>query len=73
MTMIQNAVNTEAARKMAIVDAMTKAQRAVVYEIGLNDFSRKFAAAYKAAKKRAGIKGSCKFTQTAKVAKVLAA
>ena len=64
-----NDVNREAARKMAIVDAMKPEQRAIVWEIGLHNFSRKYPVAYKAAKKRAGIRGSCSFTQTAEVAR----
>lgn len=68
-----NAVSAEAARKMAIVDAMTPAQRAVVHEIGLNAFSKKFSVAYKAAKKRAGITTRCRFTQHKTASKMVAA
>lgn len=62
-------VNREAARKMAIVDAMKPEDRKIVWEIGLHNFSRKHAYAYKAAKRRAGIKGACAFTQTREVAR----
>lgn len=68
-----NTVNAEAARKMAIVDAMTPEQRAKVWDIGLNAFSRAYPTAYKTAKKKAGIKGACHFTQTKSVSKALAA
>ena len=64
-----NAPNPDAARKMAIVDAMKPHERAIVWEIGLHVFSRKHAKAYKAAKRRAGIKGACAFTQIAAVAR----
>lgn len=67
-----NDVNREAARKMAIVDAMKPEERKIVWEIGLNTYSRKFPHAYKVAKRRAGIKGSCAFTQTRQVAKAAA-
>lgn len=69
MTTEATTVNSAAARKMAIVDALKPAERAIVWDMGLNDFSRKFPVAYKAAKKRAGIKGACAFTQTRAVAK----
>lgn len=69
MTNQPNDVNRAAARKMAIVDAMKPEDRKIVWEIGLHNFSRKYPVAYKAAKRRAGIKGSCAFTQTAEVAR----
>jgi hypothetical protein len=69
MTSQPTDVNREAARKMAIVDAMKPEHRRIVWELGLHNFSRKFPVAYKAAKRRAGIKGSCAFTQTREVAK----
>jgi hypothetical protein len=58
-------VNHAAARKMAIVDALKPAQRAIVWDMGLYDFSIKHPKAYKAAKARAGIKGPCAFSQRA--------
>jgi hypothetical protein len=58
-------VSKEAARKMAIVDALTPKQRAIVWEIGLSDFSVKYPKAYKAVKAKAGIKGACRTTQHA--------
>lgn len=64
-----NDVNAAAARKMAIVDAMKPEERKIVWEIGLDAYSRKFSRAYKVAKRRAGIKGACAFTQTAEVAR----
>ena len=69
MTNQPNDVNAAAARKMAIVDAMKPEDRMIVWEIGLNNFSRQFSRRYKAAKARAGIKGACAFTQTAEVAR----
>lgn len=62
-------VNHEAARKMAIVDAMKPEDRMIVWDIGLNAFSNKFPRRYAAAKKRAKVHGRCAFTQTAKVAR----
>ena len=69
MTLTREAPNKEAARKMAIVDAMKPNERAMVWEIGLHVFSRKYPSNYKAAKRRAGIKGSCTFTQIAAVSR----
>ena len=63
--MNQPEVNREAARKMAIVDAMKPHQRAIVWEIGLYDFSMKYPKAYRAAKARAGITKRCSFSQRA--------
>ena len=53
--------------KMAIVDALKPEQRRVVWEIGLDAFSRspEHRPAYRAAKKAAGIIGGMKRTQTA--------
>lgn len=65
-------VSSEAARKMAIVDALTPAQRAIVWEIGLFDFSNRYPKAYKAAKAKAGVKGRCHMTQHRSTAKALA-
>lgn len=62
-------VNREAARKMAIVDAMTPEDRRIVWDIGLNAFSERHPKRYGKAKKAAGIKGRCAFTQTAEVAR----
>lgn len=69
MTSQPNDVNREAARKMAIVDAMKPEERKLVWELGLNGFKGKFPKAYAKAKTRAGIKGPCAFTQTREVAR----
>lgn len=73
MQNFENAIQAQAARKMAIVDAMTPAQRAIVWEIGLNNFSRTHVKAYAKAKAKAGVQGRCKFTQSKVAAKGLAA
>lgn len=53
--------------KMAIVDALKPEHRRVVWEIGLDAFSRTpaYRPAYRAAKRSAGIIGGMKRTQTA--------
>lgn len=67
-------VKAEAERKMAIVDALKPEQRAVVHEIGLHAFSRHplHRNAYRAAKKRAGIKSPCRATQDKRASTLLA-
>lgn len=72
MTNQPNDVNREAARKMAIVDALSPEDRRKVWDIGLYAFSEKHQNRYAKAKARAGIKGRCAFTQTRAVAKAAA-
>lgn len=55
--LIMEAIKLSAMMKMAIVDELSPNMRAIVYEIGLSDFSRKHRTAYKAAKKKAGLMG----------------
>ena len=59
------AIQAEAIRKMAIVDALKPADRALVHEIGLSSFSRRAdrRIAYVQAKAKAGVKGACRYTQ----------
>jgi hypothetical protein len=67
-------IKAEAERKMAIVDALKPQDRAVVHEIGLHAFSRHpmHRTAYRAAKKRAGIKTPCRATQDKRATALLA-
>lgn len=62
---VPTAPDAAAARKMAIVDALPAHRRAIVHEIGLYDFSNKYSRSYRTAKKAAGVKGACQFTQRA--------
>ena len=49
------AIKLSAELKMSIVDELSPKMRAIVYEIGLSDFSEKHRATYKKAKKKAGL------------------
>ena len=51
------------ARKMAIVDELSPADRKLVHEIGLYDFAQRHPRRYKAAKALAGVKGHTQVTQ----------
>jgi hypothetical protein len=51
------------ARKMAIVDALIPTDRALVHEIGLYDFAKRYPLKYACAKARARVKGHTEKTQ----------
>lgn len=58
------ALQAEAIRKMAIVDALKPEDRQIVHEVGLSTFSQgPRRLAYLKAKARAGVKGNCRYTQ----------